>query len=160
MPAHSQENENVISVNTLQSLEPHSQAEIDGTIGSTATVANAIGGAEKLSIQQDSMPPVDGGLHAWTVVTGASLALFIQFGLGEFCNVFTKYSLFLHLPCNGRSREQLWCISTVCEYFSSLWILLCTLIHAFRTYSTRNINSPVYLPKTSVGSARSSSFWW
>jgi hypothetical protein len=30
------------------------------------------------------LPPVDGGIKAWSVIAGAYLALFVQFGLGEF----------------------------------------------------------------------------
>jgi len=30
------------------------------------------------------LPPVDGGIKAWSVIGGAFLALFVQFGLGEF----------------------------------------------------------------------------
>ena len=39
------------------------------------------------SLQPDddsALPPVDGGIKAWSVIGGAFLALFVQFGLGEF----------------------------------------------------------------------------
>ena len=31
-----------------------------------------------------ALPPVDGGIKAWSVIGGAFFALFVQFGLGEF----------------------------------------------------------------------------
>ena len=34
-----------------------------------------------------ALPPVDGGIKAWSVIGGAFLALFVQFGLGEFTGV-------------------------------------------------------------------------
>ena len=33
---------------------------------------------------ESALPPVDGGIKAWSVIGGAFLALFVQFGLGEF----------------------------------------------------------------------------
>ena len=36
------------------------------------------------SADECHLPPVDGGLKAWSVIGGAFLALFVQFGLGEF----------------------------------------------------------------------------
>ena len=33
---------------------------------------------------ESSLPPVDGGIKAWSVIGGAFFALFVQFGLGEF----------------------------------------------------------------------------
>lgn len=32
---------------------------------------------------EPALPPVDGGIKAWSVIGGAFLALFVQFGLGE-----------------------------------------------------------------------------
>lgn len=38
-----------------------------------------------LQPEDDSaLPPVDGGIKAWSVIGGAFLILFVQFGLGEF----------------------------------------------------------------------------
>ena len=37
---------------------------------------------------ESSLPPVDGGIKAWSVIGGAFLALFVQFGLGEFTSLF------------------------------------------------------------------------
>jgi hypothetical protein len=34
--------------------------------------------------EKPPLPPVDGGIKAWSVISGAFLALFVQFGLGEF----------------------------------------------------------------------------
>ena len=34
------------------------------------------------------LPPVDGGIKAWSVIGGAFLALFVQFGLGEFSECY------------------------------------------------------------------------
>jgi len=36
------------------------------------------------SEDESALPPVDGGIKAWSVIGGAFLALFVQFGLGEF----------------------------------------------------------------------------
>ena len=33
---------------------------------------------------ESALPSVDGGIKAWSVIGGAFLALFVQFGLGEF----------------------------------------------------------------------------
>ena len=33
---------------------------------------------------ESTLPPVDSGIKAWSVIGGAFLALFVQFGLGEF----------------------------------------------------------------------------
>lgn len=41
----------------------------------------------KLSLEQTyerSLPPVDGGIKAWSAIAGGFLALFVQFGLGKF----------------------------------------------------------------------------
>lgn len=34
-------------------------------------------------VDDSALPPVDGGIKAWSVIGGAFLALFVQFGLGE-----------------------------------------------------------------------------
>ena len=52
-------------------------------------------GQETLQIADESaLPSVDGGVKAWSVIGGAFLALFVQFGLGEFTRGASS-----HYPC-------------------------------------------------------------
>jgi len=44
------------------------------------------------SADECHLPPVDGGLKAWSVIGGAFLALFVQFGLGEFSMELQAFS--------------------------------------------------------------------
>lgn len=39
----------------------------------------------------DGLPPTDGGFAAWSVVAGAAVALFVQFGLGNSFGTFQQY---------------------------------------------------------------------
>jgi hypothetical protein len=47
-----------------------------------------------------ALPSVDGGIKAWSVIGGAFLALFVQFGLGEFTRVLQAISRASWFTCS------------------------------------------------------------
>lgn len=49
---------------------------------------------------EPDLPPVDGGIKAWSVIGGAFLALFVQFGLGEFNGSSKPFSVPPDSPAN------------------------------------------------------------
>lgn len=50
---------------------------------------------------ESALPPVDGGIKAWSVIGGAFLALFVQFGLGESQSRPDSSANITHLPGVG-----------------------------------------------------------
>jgi len=54
---------------------------------STTTSQSPLQRADKFAL-----PPADGGIKAWSVIGGAFLALFVQFGLGELLQASSRAS--------------------------------------------------------------------
>ena len=66
------------SINDAPSKEQFPGIDIEGARNSQSSQAPLKPGDEL------ALPPVDGGIKAWSVIGGAFFALFVQFGLGEF----------------------------------------------------------------------------
>jgi hypothetical protein len=49
---------------------------------------------------ESALPAVDGGIKAWSVIGGAFLALFVQFGLGESIGVLPAIFRTSWFTCN------------------------------------------------------------
>ena len=75
MPALAEFKHNVSSGEQAGSIDAEAARKDLGTNTSQSPLQSA---------DECHLPPVDGGLKAWSVIGGAFLALFVQFGLGEF----------------------------------------------------------------------------
>lgn len=82
------------ALSTLQHNAPSKEQFTSNDIETARNSQNTTTSQSPLQTTDGSaLPPVDGGIKAWSVIGGAFLALFVQFGLGEFTGSFESFSV-------------------------------------------------------------------